>query len=366
MANTRDELIQSVYDGIQKSDSSAYFLDEQDWNPSDITDWVSTGDPILDIKISNRPNGGIPVGRITEIFGLESTGKSLLAAHLLAETQKQGGIPVFIDTEHAQMKDFLGAIGLDLSNLIYVSEYLIENIFIIIENIIEKVRKSESDRLVTIVVDSVMGATNKVEDEATYDIQGYATQKAILLSQAMRKITPLIARQRIALIFTNQVREKVGVLSFGDKYKTSGGKAIPFHSSVRLKVARISKIKESAKAGADIIGIKSKVTIEKNRVGPPFRHSEVELYFDRGMDPTASWYKACKDAKIIKVAGAGYFTYGVDKYQGINGFHEILKDKTVKEEIYKKICDFYIKPYANQIEKKPIDPDSIVEDLSDD
>ena len=361
----RDELIKSVYDSIQKSDSAAYFLDEEDWNPSDITDWVSTGDPILDIKISNRKNGGIPVGRITEVFGLESTGKSLLAAHILAETQKRGGVPVFIDTEHAQMKDFLKAIGLDLSNLIYVSEYLIENIFAIIENIIETVRKKQSDRLVTVVVDSIMGATNKVEEEATYDIQGYATQKAILLSAAMRKITPMIARQRIALIFTNQLREKVGVIGFGaEKYKTSGGKAIPFHSSLRLKTTRVSKIKKSGK-DPDVIGIKSKVYIEKSRVGPPFRSHEVDLFFDRGMDPISSWYNAAKESKVIKVAGAGYFTYDNQKYQGIDGFAELISSAELREEVYSKICDHYIIPYANEKEKGHIDTDSIVEELDE-
>ena len=118
----RDKLIESVYKGIFESDSEAYFLDGAELNPSDITDWVSTGDPILDIKISNRKNGGIPVGRITEIFGLPSAGKSLLAAHIIKETQKKGGIAVFIDTEQAQMREFLYAIGVDLSKLIYVPE----------------------------------------------------------------------------------------------------------------------------------------------------------------------------------------------------------------------------------------------------
>lgn len=365
-----EDLIQSIYDSIIKIDNNAYFLDEDKWNPSDISDWISTGDAILDLKISNVPNGGLPVGRIVEIFGPESSGKSLLAGHILLETQKRGGIPVFIDTENAQFKDFLKAIGLDFQSkdnkLIYIPEYLIENIFEKIETLIEVVRKKQSDRLVTIVVDSVMGATNKIEDESEYGIQGYATQKAILLSQAMRKITNKIAKQKILLVFTNQVRENVGAMGFGaEKYKTSGGKAIAFHSSVRLKVTKISKIKKSS--GGDPIGIKSKVYVEKNRVGPPFRSSELELYFDRGMDSISSWYNACKDAKIIKIAGAGYFNWNNDRYQGVDGFKKLISDENTKNEIYKLICDFYIRPYAdpNNVDTQPINTEETVEDTSD-
>lgn len=195
----------------------AYFLEGDDEAPTNISDWVSTGSEILDLAISNRPHGGLPVGRITEITGLEASGKSLLAAHALAATQRKGGVAVFIDTESATSQEFLQAIGVDLEKLLYIPMETLEDIFEAIEVIINKLRESNRDKLVTIVVDSVMGASTKIEMEADYNKDGWATQKAIILSKAMRKVTNMIAREKVCLVFTNQLRTRLGV-SFGDPY----------------------------------------------------------------------------------------------------------------------------------------------------
>lgn len=197
----------------------AYFLegDTAD-SPSEIKGWVPTGCTALDLAISNRPNGGFPMGRIVEITGLEASGKSLLAAHALANTQKMGGIAVYVDTENATSTEFLSAIGVNLKEMLYVPLETIEDIFESIESIIESVRKSNKDTPVTIVVDSVAAASTKTEMAAEWDKDGYNTAKAIILSKAMRKITNLIGREKILLIFTNQLRSRMNAPAFSDPW----------------------------------------------------------------------------------------------------------------------------------------------------
>lgn len=215
----RDELASALADSLNKKFKdmkAAYFLGEDD-APTDLTEWVSTGSTLLDLAISNRPHGGLPVGRICEFTGLEASGKSLIMAHVLANTQKKGGLAVYIDTENALSEEFLKAVGVNVSDMLYLPIDTIEDIFEAIENIIETVRKSSKDRLVTIVVDSVAAATTKIEQEADFDKDGWATAKAIIMSKALRKVTGMIGKQRILLCFTNQLREKLGVM-FGDKY----------------------------------------------------------------------------------------------------------------------------------------------------
>ena len=164
----RDELASTLADNLNKrfkKHQAAYFLSGESGAPTEVKDFVSTGSSMLDLVISNGPNGGFPVGRITEITGLEASGKSLLAAHTLANTQKKGGVAVYIDTENAVSHEFLKAIGVDLEKMLYVPLDTIEDIFEAIEHIIESIRSSDRDRLVTIVVDSVAGSTTKVEAE---------------------------------------------------------------------------------------------------------------------------------------------------------------------------------------------------------
>jgi len=185
----RDDLAEILASDLNKKFKGtkvAYFLDGSDTTPTDVDDFISTGSDMLDLAISNRPNGGIAVGRITEINGLESSGKSLLGAHLLAETQKKGGVAVYIDTETSVSRDFLQAIGVDISSMLYLHTETVEDIFEIIESIVVKIRESDKNRLVTILVDSLAAASTKVEMEADYSKDGWATSKAIIISKAMR------------------------------------------------------------------------------------------------------------------------------------------------------------------------------------
>ena len=297
----RDEMADSLAEVLNKANKDngkvAFFLSDQD-DPSQITDWISTGEHQLDIAVANRPRGGLPVGRIVEITGLEASGKSLVAAHLLADTQKKGGIAVFIDTEYAVSPEFLGAIGVDVDKMLYVNVNTVEDIFDSIENIIAKVRTSTKNRLVTIVVDSMAAASTKKEMASEHGADGYATGKAIAISKAMRKITELIARQRILLVFTNQLRQKIGFVGFGDPWTTSGGKALAFHASVRLRLKSTGQIK----IGDSPVGISTKATVIKNRMGPPMRGVEFNIFFDRGIDGYSSWLETLIENKVIRNA----------------------------------------------------------------
>ena len=343
----------SIQEGLNKKFKNtnykvAYFLNGDTDSPSEVGGWVGTGSSMLDLAISNRKGGGFPVGRITEITGLEASGKSLLAAHALADTQKQGGLAVYIDTENAVSREFLEAIGLDLEKMLYVPLDAIEDIFEAIESIIESVRKSNKDRLVTIVVDSVMGASTKIEQAADYDKDGWATSKAIILSKGMRKITNLIGRQRIALLFTNQLRSRLGV-AFGDPWTTSGGKAIPFHSSVRLRLKSVGQIKVKKDGVDQTVGIKTRCQVIKNRMGPPLKTIDYDIYFESGIDDFGGWLNVMKQFKLVSTAGAWY-TYkksdGTDvKFLSKDFQGKLEADPELKDEIYNAICESYILTY---------------------
>ena len=327
-----------------KSHQVAYFLDGAQQTPTDITDWVSTGSTLLDLAISNTPNGGLAAGRITEINGLEGTGKSLIGAHALASTQKKGGLAVYIDTESAVSSEFLRSIGVDTKSMMYIHLETVEDIFDAIETIVTKIRESDNDRLVTILVDSLAAASTKVEMDADFDKDGWATSKAIVLSKAMRKITQLTARQKVCLIFTNQLRQKMGVM-FGDPWTTSGGKALPFHASTRIRLKNMGQIKDTKK---NTIGIKIRAQVIKNRLGPPLRSAEFPLYFDKGIDDFGSWLTIMKDHKLVKQAGAWY-TYtdqnGKDHKFQSKDFGALISDEETQKYIYKSICEKIILKY---------------------
>ena len=356
--STRDDLAGVLADTLNKQFKDmkvAYFLDGSDTTPTDIKDFVSTGSTMLDLAISNQPNGGIAVGRITELNGLESSGKSLIGAHILAETQKKGGVAVYIDTETSVSTEFLEAIGVNVESMLYLHLETVEDIFSAIEEIVAKVRESDKDRLVTILVDSLAAATTKVELEAEFDKDGWATSKAIILSKAMRKITQMIGRQKIALVFTNQLRQKLGVM-FGDPWTTSGGKALPFHASTRVRFRNVGQIKDSSKKNT--IGIKIKGQVIKNSLGPPMRTAEFPLFFDTGIDDYGSWLTVMKEHKLLKIGGAWYTLEEIDLDTGevikehkflSKDFEKLmLSNPTLKQSCYDRICDACILKYDSK------------------
>ena len=345
--SVKDELASVLADNLNKQFKDtkvAYFLDGSDTTPTDIKDFVSTGSTLLNLAISNKPNGGIAVGRITEINGLESSGKSLIGAHILAETQRKEGVAVYMDTETSVSREFLEAIGIDVSNMLYIHLETIEDIFEAIEKIVVKIRESDRDRLVTILVDSLAAATTKVELEADFEKDGWATSKAIIISKAMRKITQMIGRQKIALVFTNQLRQKLGVM-FGDPWTTSGGKALPFHASTRIRLKNVGQIKDKK---TNTIGMKMRAQVIKNRLGPPMRHADFNLYFESGIDDDGSWLQVLKDHKLLKQGGAWYTMTNQNgeelKFQS-KDWSEQLQDPEFKEYCYNLICGKVILKY---------------------
>jgi len=366
----RDELASLIAESLNKmnkdSDQVAFFLDGRESTPTDFTDFVSTGATMLDVAISNRPNGGIAVGRITELTGLEGSGKSLIGAQLIANTQLRGGVGVLIDTETAVNAEFFKAVGIDMNKLVYVQLQTVEEIFDAITVIIESVRKDpkKRDKIVTIVVDSVAAASTKKEMEADFGKDGYATDKAIIISKAMRKITGLLGRERIALVFTNQLRQKMNAMAFSDPWTTSGGKAIAFHASTRLRLSLLGKISNSS---GDVIGVKVKANVVKNRLGPPHRTAEFEIYFNRGIDDLGSWLKVMKENKMVKQAGAWYVyvdpvTEVETKFQS-KDFQAFLDEDPIRKQVlYSEICDSLIMKYQSEFDPEDVSISAATED----
>lgn len=353
----RDELVELLANELNKANKDggkiAYFLDEQE-NPAEISDWISTGSSILDLAISNRSHGGLPVGKMVEFNGLEGTGKSLVSAHVVADTQKKGGIAVVIDTENAAAPEFWKSLGVDLSKLLYVQCETVEDIFEKMEQMIGIVRKSNKDRILTIIVDSVAAASTKVELESDHGKDGFATGKSIIISKAMRKITNMIGKQKVLTVFTNQLRQNLNAMAFGDKYVVSGGKSLAYHCSVRVRLNNTGKLKK----GEEVIGNECKAVVVKNRMGPPQRQASFDIYFDSGIADYGSWIKVLKENNLIKQGGA-YYTYKKDdgsewKFQSKDFVETMKTDKTLSEEVYLKICDSVIMKYK--------DPNSIIVD----
>lgn len=316
----------------------AFILSEED-SPTDLDDFVSTGSTILDIAATDRIDGGFPVGRISEITGLEGTGKSLMAMHALANTQRRGGIAVLIDTENAVDESFLTTIGVDISKLIYCPVDAIEDAFAIIEKLITDIRAhdvGEEKRLVTIVLDSVAAATTKVEQESDFEKDGYATTKAIVMSKSLRKITNMIGRERVCLIFTNQLREKLNSVPFGDKWTTPGGKALPFHASLRLRITSTGQLKQTVNKISHVIGIQTDVAVKKTRMAPPHRKVSFPIYFDSGIDDINSWLDHLVKYSVIKKVGGSY-SYKESKFTGNEWRSLIQQSEEFRSEILQEL-----------------------------
>ena len=205
--------------------------------------------------------------------------------------------------------------------------------------------------MVTIVVDSVAGATTKIELDADYDKDGWATTKAILMSKAMRKITNMIGKQRILLAFTNQLREKMGAM-FGDKYTTSGGKALGFHASVRVRLQSVGKLKTKIGSKETVVGVETEATVTKNRLGPPYKKAKFEIYFDSGINDLGSWFTLLKEYGVVNGSGAWYTLVREDtgeeiKFQAKDWVAKLEADSDLKQYVYDKMCSVSISKYRH-------------------
>ncbi|MBS6397684.1 MAG: recombinase RecA [Clostridiales bacterium] len=293
---------------------------------------VPTGSLSLDIALGA---GGVPKGRVVEIYGPESSGKTTVALHMVAEVQKRGGIAGFIDAEHALDPVYAKNIGVDIDNL-YISQP--DNGEQALEITETMVRSGAVD---IVIVDSVAALVPKAEIDGDMG-DSHVGLQARLMSQALRKLTAVISKTNCVVIFINQLREKVGVM-FGSPETTTGGRALKFYSSVRLDVRRI----EALKQGGEIIGNRTRVKVVKNKIAPPFKEAEFDIMFGQGISTEGDILDLAATSGVVVKSGAWYAYNDAKIGQGRENAKQYLRDnQAVCDEIEMKVREFYGLPVS--------------------
>lgn len=312
---------------------------------------IPTGALSLDIALGI---GGIPRGRIIEVFGPESSGKTTLALHLIAEAQKMGGEAAFIDAEHALDPVYAKHLGVNIDELIVSQPDTGEQALEIAEALVR------SGALDIIVVDSVAALVPKAEIDGDMG-DAHVGLQARLMSQALRKLAGVINKSKCVIVFINQLREKVGVM-FGNPETTPGGRALKFYSSVRLDIRRI----ESLKQNGEVIGNRTRVKVVKNKVAPPFREAEFDIIYGKGISKEGNILDAAVNLDIVEKSGS-WFSYNGDRIgQGRENVKDYLaKNPKVAEEIEGKIRANYEKAFEKSLGEEENDPEQDTEPSDD-
>ena len=328
MANTEKiKALESALQQIEKQYGKGSVMKLGDTGANMNVEVVTSGSLSLDAALGL---GGFPKGRIVEIYGPESSGKTTVALHAVAEVQKRGGIAGFIDAEHALDPVYAANIGVDINNL-YISQP--DNGEQALEITETMVRSGAVD---IVIVDSVAALVPKAEIEGDMG-DSHVGLQARLMSQALRKLTAVISKSNCIVIFINQLREKVGVM-FGNPETTTGGRALKFYASVRLDVRRI----EALKAGGEVVGNRTRVKVVKNKVAPPFREAEFDIMFGQGISKEGDVLDLAVEENIIQKSGA-WFAYNDEKIgQGRENAKQFLKEHPeVMDEVEAKVREVY-------------------------
>jgi recombination protein RecA len=283
---------------------------------------IPTGAISVDLALG----GGIPRGRVIEIYGPESSGKTTLTLHVIAECQKRGGTAAFIDAEHALDPAYAKRIGVDIENLLLSQPDNGEQALEITETLVR------SNAVDIIVVDSVAALVPRAEIEGDMG-DSLPGLQARLMSQALRKLTGVISRSKATVIFINQIRMKIGVM-FGNPETTTGGNALKFYSSVRVDIRRIGQIKQ----GEDVIGNRTRVKVVKNKIAPPFRQAEFDIMYNEGISKSGDILDLAVERNIVEKSGAWFAYNGAKIGQGREAAKQYLQDNPkIQDEIAKKV-----------------------------
>ena len=340
-----NDLIQSL--NKEHGSKVAYNL-AYDVSPTHVQRWISTGCKQLDYIVANRENGGMPEGRIVEIFGPPSIGKSHLAIQIARSTQQMGGIVVYIDTENATSVENLALLGVDISQrFVYVDTHCTEEVLSIAEATIMKAKAMDKDVPITIVWDSVAATSPKAELIGDYDKETIGLQ-ARAISKGMRKITGVIANQNVLFVILNQIRTKIGVM-YGDPTTTPGGKAIPFHSSVRIKLGAGQRIENKDK---EVVGIHVSAKTIKNKVAPPFRSANFEIHFGKGIVEHEQVFDLLRKHGSEVIAGEEVAVSGTGAWKTLTVSNSDTGEVKIEKKFYKQDFDevMYSKEYGGYVD----------------
>lgn len=349
MVNDRQKAIEAAMSQIEKQFGKGSVMRLGDHSHMNI-EAIPTGSMILDIALGV---GGIPKGRIIEIYGPESSGKTTVCLHVIAEAQKQGGVAAFIDAEHALDPVYAKKLGVDINNLLVSQPDFGEQALEIAEALVR------SGAVDIIVVDSVAALVPKVEIDGEMG-DSHVGLQARLMSQALRKLAGIVSKSNCIVMFTNQLREKVGVM-YGNPETTTGGRALKFYASVRMDIRRIDSIKN----GSEIVGNRTRIKVVKNKVAPPFKEAEFDIIYGEGISREGGILDVAVLNNIIVKSGS-WFSYNDNRIgQGRENAKLFLRNNpSILDEIEAKIRSIYFSDKVSALDEDI--PEIYIDDLDDD